>query len=57
MVVVIKKGANKQEIKKAFEKLNKSYQSNLLNLKKFLGVLNLKEAPLEIQKKLRDEWE
>lgn len=54
MVTVIKKGAIKEEIEKAF--------SNLANTKKFnaykyCGTIKLTEDPLTIQKKMRDEWE
>lgn len=53
MVTVIKKGTNKEEIDKAL--------SNLENPKKFdvykyCGTIKLKEDPLDIQKKMRDEW-
>ncbi len=53
MVTVIKQGSSKASIKQLIEKL----QSNKgIDAKKFCGVIKLKEHPLIIQKKLRDEW-
>lgn len=54
MVTVIKKGADKEEIEKAL--------SNMKGKKKFdaykyCGAIKLNEDPLEIQKRMRDEWE
>ena len=54
MVTVIKKGTDKKEIEKAI--------SNFKSAKKFdaykhCGTIKLREEPLEIQKKMRDEWE
>jgi len=58
MVLVLKKGASKKEIE-AIEK--KLYKEKMVaagfNAKKYNGILKLKEDPLSIQKKLRDEWE
>ncbi|CAN5557750.1 hypothetical protein BH23BAC1_BH23BAC1_21510 [soil metagenome] len=54
MVTIIKKGIKKKDFD---EKL-----STIKNLKKFdahkyCGILKLEDEPLQIQKKLRDEWE
>ena len=57
MVVTLRKGASKAEIKAIEEKLYKKKPSGGFNAKKYNGVLNLKEDPLGIQLKLRDEWE
>lgn len=54
MVTVVKKGAS---IKVIEELLNKLKSKKALNARKHKGVIRLKESPLEIQKKLRDEWE
>jgi hypothetical protein len=54
MVLVLKKGANKKEMLNIEKKLSKS---SGVNTKKYCGVIALKEDPLEIQKKLRDEWQ
>ena len=55
MVTTIKKGASKEEIYSLLESHNK--KSKGIDVKKYCGVLNLKEDPLELQKKWRDEWE
>ena len=54
MVVVIKKGSSKKNIMDALKKLpiRKGF-----NAKKHCGVIRLKEHPLDIQKKMRDEWQ
>lgn len=54
MVVVIKKDSSKQEIKEALQKIQKRKG---FDAKKYLGIIKLKEDPLTIQKKMRDEWE
>jgi hypothetical protein len=53
MTIILKKGQHLEEI------LPKSTSkgSKRLNAKKYVGVLKLKEDPLEIQKRMRDEWE
>jgi hypothetical protein len=57
MVLVLKKGAGKKEIAAIEKKLYKGKASKGFNAEKFNGILKLKEQPLIIQKKLRDEWE
>jgi hypothetical protein len=54
MVLVLKKGASKKEMDSISEKLrvNKG-----VNTKKYCGTIKLREDPLAIQKKMRDEWE
>jgi hypothetical protein len=54
MVTVIKKGTSKISIKNLVKKTQKKKG---IDAKKYSGVLKLKEHPLDIQKKLRDEWE
>ncbi len=56
MLTVIKKGMRKKDIKQVIEKRPKKKSINL-DLKKYCGVINLREDPLEYQKKLRNEWE
>ncbi len=56
-VLVLKKGASKKEIEAIEKKLYKEKNSGGFNAKKYNGVLNLKEDPLAIQLKLRDERE
>jgi hypothetical protein len=57
MEFVLKKGASKKEIKAIEKKLYQGKVRSGLNAKKYNGILNLKENPLTIHKKLRDEWE
>lgn len=53
MVIVIKRGLNKKEIELLISKQKKKKS---FNSKKHCGVIMLKEKPLNIQKKMRDEW-
>lgn len=57
MVLVLKKGATKDEIAELEKKLYSEKSSVGFNAKKYNGVLKLEEDPMVIQKKLRDEWE
>lgn len=54
MVTIIKKGTKKEEFDKKLSglKLTKGFNSY-----KFCGILKLKEDPLSIQRRMRDEWE
>jgi|LakMenEpi03Aug12_release.lakeMendotaPanAssembly.Ray.scaffolds.fasta_scaffold864231_1 hypothetical protein len=54
MVTVIKKGTSKTSIRNL---VKKTQMKKGIDAKKYSGVLKLKEHPLDIQKKLRDEWE
>lgn len=54
MVTVIKKGASKTSIKLLVKKTQKVTGIDAL---KYCGVIRLKEHPVLIQKRLRDEWE
>ena len=54
MVLVLKKGATKKEIERIDRKLKKS---TAIDLMKFCGIIKLKEDPLIIQKRLRNEWQ
>jgi len=56
MVTVIKRGASKEEIRSLLESHDKKARKGI-DVKKYCGVLNLKEDPLELQKKWRNEWE
>lgn len=56
MVVVLKKGASREEIEKLRIKPALKKPAGV-DTKKYCGVLKLKEDPLIIQKKMRDEWE
>ncbi|MCC5921625.1 MAG: hypothetical protein LAT68_14495 [Cyclobacteriaceae bacterium] len=54
MVTTIKKGSDKTAIEKAFSKLKSKKK---FNAHKYCGVVKLKDDPISIQKKMRDEWE
>ncbi|WP_154857585.1 MULTISPECIES: hypothetical protein [Cyclobacterium] len=54
MVTIIKKGSDKKEVEKALSKIKRKKKFDAY---KYCGTLSLKEDPLEIQKKMRDEWE
>jgi len=54
MVTVIKRGASIKEIDNALAKLKNSKKFDAY---KYLGTIKLKQEPLEIQKRMRDEWE
>jgi hypothetical protein len=56
MVLVLKKGASEAEMQLIKKKLQKKSRKGGIDLKKYSGTIKLKEDPLEIQKKLRDEW-
>jgi len=52
MVRTIKKGSTKDEIQKTLTiSKKKGFEAS-----RFVGIINLEESPMEIQKKLRDEW-
>ncbi len=53
MVMVLKSGATKREMASINRKLASRKSVNML---KFCGVIRLKEDPLAIQKRLRNEW-
>lgn len=54
MVTVIKKGSDKKEIEKALSNLKSKKRFDAY---KYCGAVKLQEDPLEIQKRMRDEWE
>ena len=57
MVSVLKKGATKKDMEAINKKLNRVQPRKRLDAKKYSGLIHLKGDPLEIQKKLRNEWE
>jgi len=57
MVTTIKSGASKEEIDNLLESHSKMKKKKGIDVKKYCGILDLKEDPLELQKKWRDEWE
>ena len=54
MVKIIKKGASKKEMEKILSDIKSTKKFDAY---KHCGVLKLTEDPLEIQKRLRNEWE
>jgi acetate kinase len=56
MVLVLNKGASEEEMQLIREKLQKKLEKGAIDLKKYSGIIKLKEDPLTIQKKMRDEW-
>ncbi|HYG15851.1 MAG TPA: hypothetical protein VEC12_08870 [Bacteroidia bacterium] len=54
MVIVINRNADKKAIEEALGKLQ---DRKGFDAKKHCGVLKLEEDALEIQRRLRDEWE
>jgi hypothetical protein len=57
MVLILKKGASKKEMEQINRKLSRMSSRKKLDAKKYCGVIKLKEDPLLIQKRLRNEWE
>jgi len=57
MVLVLNKGASKKDIDRINKQLSAIESGKKLDAKKYCGVIKLKEDPLTIQRKLRDEWE
>ena len=55
MVTTIEKGTSREKIKMALKK--RSVKINRPDFAKYCGSISLKEDPLEMQKKWRDEWE
>jgi hypothetical protein len=56
MVLVLKKGAGKKQIAEVEKKLSRGKEGGF-NARKYNGKLKLKGDALQIQKKLRNEWE
>ena len=54
MVLTLKKGASKKEMDNISARLQ---AAKGVDTKKYCGTIKLKEDPLTIQKKMRDEWE
>jgi hypothetical protein len=56
MVTIIRNGESKDKIKTLLEQRVKQKKRKKIDLKKYCGILNLKEDPLAMQKRWRDEW-
>ncbi|GAA4463330.1 hypothetical protein GCM10023093_11520 [Nemorincola caseinilytica] len=58
MVLVLKRGATEKEILSIRKKLQKKKgQKGGVDLSRHFGTIKLKVDPMDIQRKLRDEWE
>ncbi len=57
MVVVIKKGATKNTILLMMKRVMQERKTKGIKVRKYCGVIKLKEDALIIQKRMRDEWE
>lgn len=57
MKLLLKNGVSKEEIDAIEKQLYKEKPARGFDAKKYNGTLALKEDPLNIQLKLRDEWE
>ena len=57
MVMVLKRGSDKKAIESLLEKLRKRDSQKGLDAFKYAGSLSIDEDGLELQKRLRDEWE
>jgi len=56
MVVTIKRGTDKNQVRIILDKLIKQRQVRKNDLSKYCGVLSLKQDPLTLQNNWRDEW-
>ncbi len=59
MVITISGSSSQEEIQQALKKLNKNNAAKSkkrFDAFKYCGVIKLKEDPLVIQKRMRDEW-
>lgn len=56
MIVTIKRGTAKDQMKAVLDKLRKKRPRIKSDIGKYCGVLSLNEDPLKLQKKWRDEW-
>ncbi len=58
MAVIIKEGMSKRQITAALKKLKlgRKRKQAVPDIRKFAGTITLKEDPMVIQRKMRDEW-
>jgi len=56
--MTIKKGSDKKSIEAILEKLSSMRKSvKGFDAEKYCGVIILKESPIDIQKRMRSEWD
>ena len=56
MVFILNKNSQKSDVDNFLKKVEKKKPQKGFDAAKYCGKVKLKEHPLEIQKKLRDEW-
>ena len=56
MVWVLKQGSSKEEIQELKKQIAAATKKPVVDWHKYSGIIKLKEDPLEIQRKMRDEW-
>lgn len=56
MVMTIKQGASKKNIKTFLENLSKKIQPKGIDVYKFVGKIKLDKDALTVQRELRNEW-
>ncbi len=57
MISIIKKGTNKAKIQAILKERARRKPPKSIDVKRYSGVIKLKEDPLEMQKKWRNEWQ
>lgn len=57
MIAILKPGSTQLRISELWEQFNAKKKGKGIEAKKFCGVLKLEEDPLDMQKRLRNEWE
>lgn len=57
MIITIKKGATKEEIEKQLAKLKSKQEKKKKSLWNVFGQCSIEGDAMEIQKKMRDEWD
>ncbi|WP_157585152.1 hypothetical protein [Runella zeae] len=55
MTIILKKGISREEIDAQLKAVQSAKPKH--DFKKYVGALKLKENPLKIQKRMRDEWD
>ncbi len=56
MTIQLKKGPTKKDFEAALEKIEKGRVKNVVDWSKYCGIIKLKEDPIKLQKKWRNEW-
>jgi hypothetical protein len=57
MVTIIQKGTSKEKIQSILAQRNKRRGRKGVDVMKYCGLIQLKEDPVSLQKRWRDEWE